>query len=174
MTTVGEMKAALAKVLPTLPHQMGVLAVAFSMERFRQQNWLDKAPEPWKKRKKETAKNKGKSILMQSGTLRNSIRVTNESAMSVTIGSNIIYAKIHNEGSQETVQVRAHERAIGSIDITELNKKGKQKKQAIKTPVKAHSRKMNMPKRQYMGKSESLINRQTDLIAAAIIKALKQ
>lgn len=174
MNTVGDMKAALAKVLPTLPHQMGVLAVAFTMERFRQQNWLDKTPEPWKARAKETAKNKGKNILMQSGTLRNSIRITNENAQGVTIGSNVIYAKIHNEGSKETVQVRAHERAIGSVDITELNKRGKPKKKAITTPVKAHSRKMNMPKRQFMGVSQTLINRQTDMIAATIIKALKQ
>jgi phage gpG-like protein len=173
--TVGEMKAALAKALPLLPHRMGVLAVAFSMERFRQQNWIGSSGvEPWKPRKKDSLKNKGKGILIQSGNLRRSIRITAETRDGVTVGSNIIYAKVHNEGSTETVQISAHKRTLGTIDITELNKAGKPKKKAVTTDVKAHSRKQNIPKRQFLGASPALTNQLTDMVAKTITEALKK
>jgi phage gpG-like protein len=167
-TTVADMKAALAKVLPTLPHKMGVEVVAFSMERWRQQNWIGNSIEPWKPRNKTSPKNKGKAILVQGGDLRRSIRITSESREGVTVGSNIIYAKVHNEGSTETVQISAHKRAIGTIDISELNKAGKPKKKAITTDVKAHSRKQNITKRQFLGDSPA----QTKLISGMITKTI--
>jgi phage gpG-like protein len=174
-TTVGDMKAALAKALPLLPHRMGVIAVAFSMERFRQQNWVGASGvEPWKPRKKDSQKNKGKGILVQSGNLRRSIRITAETRDGVTVGSNIIYAKVHNQGSTETVQIGAHKRTIGVADISELNKAGKPKKQAITTNVKAHSRKQNIPKRQFLGASPALTTKLTDMVAKTITDALKK
>lgn len=162
--TIGDIKQALAKVLPTLPHKMGVVAVEFSMEAFKKEAWVGSA---WKPRQSDKD-NKGRGILVKSGTLKRSIRITSETRDSTTIGTDVIYAKVHNEGSNESVQVPAHLRTINLKAVG----KGKQEKPK-QVQVKAHSRKMNMPKRQFMGASPELTKRLTNMVQSEIMKNLK-
>ena len=176
-TTVGDVKAALQKVLPTLPHQMGVLAIEFTMQRFRNQDWVDYSTHPWKRRKSKKNDN-GRALLMLKGVLRNSIHIVSESPQQTVIGTDVPYAKVHNEGSNEEVLVRHHLREVKKPGVVSLTKSGKPSKKKPKpiierVEVKAHLRKMNMPKRQFMGESPVLNNQIQRNIAATILKALK-
>lgn len=130
-----------------LPARVARTVENFSKERFRAQNWLDEVAQPWQSRKVTSGRKKGdtdrdatRAILVKSGQLRRSIRAR-ASGMQVTIGSDLPYAEIHNEGGEvNTVQsVRAYTR-----------KNGQQ--------VKAHGRKVNytMPQRRFMGSSAAL------------------
>lgn len=83
------------------------------------------------------------SLLIDSGALVNSIRpaiVTKEKVVISAGNSHTPYAQIHNEGYKGVIQIGAHTRL----------RKGKQEK------VKSHSRKVDIPQRQFMGQSEIL------------------
>jgi len=123
-----------------LVNRAGVVAVNFSKERFVQKNWVDRSREPWQKRARPA---KG-SLLVRSGRLKRSIRKLSEGEYFVYVGTDVPYAKIHNEGgtTNKTVTVRGHSRL----------RKGRTEK------VKTHQRKMNLtvPKRQFLGDSAVL------------------
>lgn len=146
----GDFFAKLSKIdnnhfLSKTTSEAGIIAVQFSKDRFRQKNWVGKTQQSWTPRKRK----KSGSILVKSGRLKRSIRKISEGKYYVLIGTDVPYAKIHNEGGviKKTARVRAHSRT----------RKGRN--QPIK--IKAHSRNMNIkiPKRQFMGESAVLIRR---------------
>lgn len=124
-------------------------AVRFSKERFRQKNWVDAAPQKWKPRQR---KGRG-SLLVRSGRLKRSIRILNKTATSVTIGTDVPYARIHNEGGtiREKVFVKQHTR----------KRSARQNRGTGKIQVKAHTRMMNtqVPPRPFIGESRALLNK---------------
>ncbi len=129
-----------------LVNRSGVVAVNFSKERFVRKDWLDgNSRQTWEKRKR---KDKG-SLMVRSGRLKRSIRKMSEGDYFVYIGTDVPYAKAHNEGGEitKTVNVRSHSRA----------RKGR----TDKFKVKSYQRKMNLtlPKRQFIGDSAALAKR---------------
>lgn len=86
----------------------------------------------WKQRANSKAKG---SLLLVTGTLRRSIK-SEVKGNGVRFTSAVPYASIHNEGGTGTKGVRAH---------TRRSKKGKSYQ------VKAHSRKFDIPQRQFIG-----------------------
>lgn len=122
------------------------MAVNFSKERFVQKNWIDRNREAWTPRKRPA---RG-SILVRSGRLKRSIRKVSQGNYYVYIGTDVPYAKIHNEGGRidRTVSVKA------------FTRRGRQRGTQN---VRAHSRRMNigMPKRQFLGES-ALLNRRIE------------
>jgi phage gpG-like protein len=139
--------------------EAGIRALRFSKERFRQKNWVDKnMPTAWDKRKKKA---RG-SILVQSGRLKRSIRITAKGRYFVEIGTDVPYAKIHNEGGKitQTVTVKAHKRtkSIAKSSNIRSRKASRQRVKAGTTTVREHSRKMNLsiPQRQFLGESSAL------------------
>ncbi|MBR6192510.1 MAG: phage virion morphogenesis protein [Prevotella sp.] len=98
------------------------------------QNFRRKAffTEAWKARRDPTANG---SLLLVTGTLRRSIQ-SSITPKGVRFTSNVPYASMHNEGLKGSVTVKGHWRK---------GKTGKQHK------VKQHSRKVDMPKRQFVG-----------------------
>ena len=81
------------------------------------------------------------SLWIDSGALVNSIRPSEVSAQRVVISAGndkVDYAAVHNEGFNGTVAVPEHTR------------KG--------APVKAHTKTVSMPRRQFMGDSETLVD----------------
>jgi len=139
--------------------EAGIRALRFSKERFRQKNWVDKnMPTAWDKRKKKA---RG-SILVQSGRLKRSIRITAKGRYFVEIGTDVTYAKIHNEGGKitQTVSVKAHKRtkSIAKSSNIRSRKASRQRVKAGTTTVREHSRKMNLsiPQRQFLGESSAL------------------
>lgn len=83
------------------------------------------------------------SLLIDSGALVNSIRpavVTPQKVVISAGNSKVNYAQVHNEGFNGTVAVPAHTRKTKTKDV----------------PVKAHTRKANIVKREFMGDSNEL------------------
>ena len=127
-----------------LVNRAGVVAVNFSKERFVRKDWLDgNSRDVWKKRQKP---DKG-SLMVRSGRLKRSIRKMSEGDYYVYIGTDVPYAKVHNEGGEikKTANVRSFSRV----------RKGRTER------VKSHRRKINlkMPKRQFLGDSKALAKR---------------
>lgn len=159
----------LTKLYPRLPKIAGVVAVNFSKERFRSQNWLNNSTEPWQARKRNTKGKRG--VLIKSGRLKRSIRVVKTTPNSATIGTDVPYAQIHNEGGRVNVtqSVSKHTRKAHS-------RRRKGRKETVKEhTVKAHSRKVNfiMPRRQFMGQSAVLDKQIERTLTAKLMHALK-
>lgn len=132
-----------------LLNEAGYRAVRFSKQRFIQKNWVNTMPEPWKPRKLKASG----TLMVQSGRLKRSIREVGRTATTVTIGTDVPYARIHNEGGivKETVQVKAHSR----------KRSARQNRGTGAIAVKSHSRRMNVriPARPFIGESKALLNK---------------
>ncbi len=171
-----KLEAEIKKVIRRLPRKFGTEVVRYSMQRFREQGWDGK---PWQPRKAGSKNNKGRAILIKRGRLRRSIRITKIDATSVTIGSDVPYARIHNEGFDGWQQIRAHNRAVTRRKRTTFYREDTGEAEHVrikyksKEAVKAFIRRVRMPKRQFLGDSPYL-RRNLHRIAAAEFKtALK-
>ena len=134
---------------------MAAQAVTFSKQRFREQAWADTRTEPWAKRKPGAPREKGRALLIDSGRLRNSIHrisVTNTSAL---IGTDVPYAKIHNEGGVLHPRVTKKMRGF-AWKMYYATKQDKWKGLAL---TKKNTLNIRIPKRKFMGNS-AVQNRQ--------------
>lgn len=134
-----------------LPNYVGTEAVRFFKGSFDRQGFIDTGSvEKWKPRNVKAKRNKGRKVLVDKAVLKRSIRITEKTAHSVTVGTNVPYAQIHNEGGKvkTTAKVRAHNRRIKQAF-------GKKLKTMKQIRVNAYMRKMNftMPQRQFIGRS---------------------
>lgn len=169
------------RVVQYAPGMLGNHAVNFFLDRFRYQQWLGNTTENWPARKKSGGRNKGRALLAQSGRLRRSIRITRISGLTVYIGSDVPYARAHNEGFKGVVQVKAHPRNIYRLEkVTTGNytKAGKMRMRTVQRlsgsrNVKAHNRRMNLPRRQFMGYSPVLEKQLQRRLQAELLKGLR-
>ena len=168
----------LTAALKALPRQLGAEVVRYSDQRFREGGWDGV---PWQRRKPGAKRNTGRALLINTGRLRRGTRVTAITTDSVTVGNNVPYAAIHNQGFNGIESVKAHTRKLKFkaqfTDLTEKTKRGKFKvrtaKGAYETKVKAFTRRMRMPKRQFLGDSPYLRRNLNRIITASIRTALK-
>jgi phage gpG-like protein len=177
---IRQMAQAMQATARKLPRMLGTEIVRYSNQRFTEQGWDGK---PWKDRKNPLSKkNGGRAILIKSGRLRRGIRMTSVSFTSVTVGVNLPYAAAHNNGFKGIENVRAHQRKIKyKSQFTDLSntdgtgKRGKKRvrTQVYQTDVKAHSRNMRMPQRQFLGDSPYLRRNLLRITTAAFNTALK-
>jgi phage gpG-like protein len=149
-----------SRTIDTLPRRAATEAVNFSKERFKQQNWVDTATHPWKKRKpikSESRRSSQRAILVKSGRLRRSIRTTYVDKDMAKIGTDVPYARIHNEGFRGRVsqRVRAHTRNGHKVE-------------SFNRVINQH-----IPQRQFIGNSAILEKRIQRLITAEIMRAIK-
>lgn len=157
------------KVFATIPHKAGTIAVNFSRDRFRQQNWVDATTQPWRKRKDNGRKRKTRrskrGVLIDTARLMRSIRKIHITQTSALIGTDVDYGQVHNDGLEVkgTANVKAH---------TRVRVNGRKR---VEQNVKAHKRnvKFKMPKRQFIGASAILDKKVERMIAAEILKAIK-
>lgn len=167
------------RVLQYAPGILGNEAVNFFTDSFRNQGWLGNRFEPWRKRRSK--KGTGRSILVQTGRLRRATRITSNSGGIVRIGNDTPYAKAHNEGFRGQVNVKAHTRnkyTKTKIGSGKLTKKGKERMKTINTlsgtiDVKAHTKRMNLPERRFMGESQYLTTRLKRILQAELNKGLR-
>ncbi len=148
-----------------LPTKLATEAVNFSKERFRQQNWVDTTTQNWKPRKRmkwETKKRSRRAILVDTGRLRGSIRIIYTGRNRIIIGTDVPYARRHNEGYRGEIkqQVKSHNRKTRSGRIVRVRK---------------HERTLhvNIPRRQFIGSSLVLDKRLQRRTTAEFIRALK-
>lgn len=143
---------ALQRTFRAMPAAVGTMAVNFYKDRFRRQGWQDERFEAWKPRKGRPDRRR-RALLVQSGRLRRSIRVIRSSFDSVTVGTDVPYARTHNEGARiagvQSVRAharRAHRRRGRTVRAHE---------------VAAHTRNVSftIPQRQFMGPSKVLTKR---------------
>ncbi|CAN5308636.1 hypothetical protein BH09BAC1_BH09BAC1_14220 [soil metagenome] len=163
--TPQQMKKEYDAFIRKLPELIGREAVNFFKDRFRFGNWIDESPVKWPARKVED-KGAKRGLLVKTGKLRNSIRVIETGANYVVIGSDMPYAKAHNEGLNAPVNIAAHTRKNNQkVKATFSSLKTKKKSSRTinvtvgKVSVKAHVRNMKIPQRQFMGMSAFLIRR---------------
>ena len=159
----------LSKLYRKFPDMAAIEAVNFSKERFVRKNWVDRTVEPWKKPEPvpdwvpKKWRKKGGSLLIGkgSGRLKKSIRKISVTRNSVTIGTDVEYAQIHNEGGviNQTITIKAHTR----------------KRKGRSEDVKAYTRKrkFKIPKRQFIGESAILLRRVERLVQREINEILK-
>lgn len=147
-------------VMLRLPVIVGNEAVNFVLDNFRLQGFQGSTFEPWAKRKRGWKKDnrRNRNVLVDKGRLRRSWRVTRATLDSITIGSDVPYAKAHNEGLR-----------IGQIQTV----KGFTRKSGAS--VKAHTRRVdqNIPRRRMIGKSPYLDARLKRVSSAAFLKEIR-
>lgn len=134
-----------------LPTKQANIIKRFINGNFRAQGWQGTYFKKWKPTKK------GGTILIKSGRLRAGTTV-NISAGQVTVQNKMPYASVHNEGFKGKVAVKAFTRNKYSktkIGTGKFTKTGKERQKTVsfksgETKVKAHKRRINMPRRQFM------------------------
>ncbi|MDR1865978.1 MAG: phage virion morphogenesis protein [Bacteroidales bacterium] len=150
-----------AKAIDKLPAKVATAAVNFSKSRFVKQNWHDQSPEPWEKRRRDRRGGKKRqkgAVLVDSGRLKRSIRIVSISRERVVTGTDVPYARIHNDGLDGAVQVRKHNRRSRKGNVY---------------GVKAHTRKVKMPRRRFLGDSAELARQLENLMADEIKNAIE-
>jgi phage virion morphogenesis protein len=118
---------------------IGQAVVSETLERFRK----EEAPDGSKWHPSQRAANTGGKTLTHRGHLRDSITYRAQ-AEGVEVGTNRVYAAIHQFGFNGTQSVPAHERRI-------LQAFGKPLDKPRTVQVKAHSRRMNLVARPFLG-----------------------
>lgn len=166
-----------------LPDQLGTVAVNFFKQRFRDQNWIDNYTEPWKPRKEDKNRRrrnrKRRGILTLTGRLRRSIRKIRVTSDSVLVGTDVPYAEAHNEGVRKNVTVKEHERTKHKkekeryTDRRGRNRTRTKKVDDGKITVKRHTRKMNLQRRRFAGRSAALDRLMQRYATAQYMKSLK-
>jgi phage gpG-like protein len=138
-----------------------VHCIQWFQESFQNEGFTDNSLVKWEKRKQpDKATN---NILTNTTYLRKSLEdILSETPNSITFGTTVPYASLHNEGGRMRVvqYVRAHSRT----------RKGKREQ------VQSHSRKMDVkfPKRQFIGHSEKMMNGLDSWLCTEIEKRFDQ
>jgi phage gpG-like protein len=144
------------RLIRDLPAYVGTEAVRFFQDSFTRQFFIDTGFTKWEPRK-PNAKRNTRGILMDTGALRRSIRIVSKGRNYVIVGATQPYAQAHNEGVDATVNIKAHSRRISAITKVFNIKTKRGRKVRVNTGslahVKAHTRKMKLEKRQFMGES---------------------
>lgn len=148
-------------VYARLPLLVGNEAVNFTLDNFRLQGFMGNTFQRWLPRKKSKwgkRDRSGAAILIGTGRLRRSIRIIRLNADSVTIGSDVKYARAHNEGM-----------SLGLIQTV----KGYSTRGGVARS--AHTRRINMriPRRQFMGNSPYLNARLKRVAMAEFLKDIR-
>ena len=156
--------------------EFGTIAVNFSKERFVKKDWKDQVSEPWKPRKRP---DRG-TLMTRTGRLKRSIKKMAMGENYVVIGSDVPYAKVHNEGgkTQKFVYVSAHTRKKMVAKSTNLRtrKQSRERVHIGDIQVKSHIRKMNLkvPQRKFMGESRALTLRLQHHLKKSLTEQIKK
>jgi phage gpG-like protein len=170
---------AVAQVMQTAPIKAGEIVVRFANQRFAEESWVDGRTETWPRRKSNAKRNQGRRLLVDTGRLRRSIRILHTMSMSVAVGTDVPYAGVHNDGFRGTVQVKAHtRRKFTKSQETFTTRTGRERKRTVLSvggsgEVRAHSRRMNMPRRRYLGESKEQSAQIQRMLLVEINKALR-
>lgn len=129
-----------------------VTGLNFFIDSFQKQGFTDRSFEPWQKR--GGGDRPGGALLVKSAHLRNSLKVMERSIDKIVFGSNSPYAKIHNEGGIINVNLTPKARRFFWFMYYATNDT-KYKWMAL---TKKDSLMIKIPKRQFIGESQTLMN----------------
>jgi phage gpG-like protein len=176
-------------VMIRLPIVVGNEAINFALDNFRNQGFLGNSFVKWPARKKITRwgqrlKRPGRALLVDSGRLRRSLRIVSLDTGTVTVGTDVPYARAHNEGSRLGLiqTVRSHSRKITKVGVvkkTTFKKKTNIKWGRVDTGgtivVKSYKRRINqhIPARRFLGYSPYLTAALKRVVNLQIMKTLR-
>lgn len=118
---------------------LGLILEGNTLDRFDRET--DPAGKKWEKSQRAIAE--GGKTLTDTARLKGSITYESD-ARSVRVGTNVVYARIHQEGFSGSQKVAAHKRTMSQVFGLKL-------KSPIEVVVPAFERTMNMPVRAYLG-----------------------
>lgn len=140
-----------------MPRKIAVKAKNFFKEGFAKGGFTDGSFEEWQK----TTNPLARKTMYDKGDLQNSIRTLQESQKRVEVGSELIYAKLHNEGGVITVTPKMkkywwakYREFAGSSKSKKVNAKAEFCRSMALQKV---GKKIRIPKRQFIGESETLM-----------------
>ena len=118
----------------------------------------------------------GPVLKNRTGRLRNSISMNmteDDQSVSAVVGTNVVYARVHEFGFQGEVSVREHMRTAAPS----LRGQAESQSQSLRSQVmvRAHTMRMNMPERSFM-RSTLAENAPAiaDRISAAILQSVQE
>ncbi|MDX9703916.1 MAG: phage virion morphogenesis protein [Candidatus Auribacterota bacterium] len=131
--------ADVGKAISEMPRVIAGAAIKMKDANFSAQGFVEngRAVSPWPKRKSETTRSDGKRILHSTGNMQDSVRKRisgNRISIGIDLGK-VPYAHAHNEGFKGSVNIKSFSRQT---------RKGT-------TTVKAHTRKVDIPERKFLG-----------------------
>ena len=144
--------------MKSLPKLVAEEAAEYSRRRFAEKNFDGK---PWDTTLSKHYRPTRGTLLVRSGALLNSVRVVSTSQEKVVIGagnSKVKYAKAHNEGFSGSVVVKSFRRIGKNGEIHN---------------VRSHTRKMNIPQRQFMGRCaelEEILRKETEKLFRSVMR----
>ncbi len=168
----------LQRAVQKLPTVLVNEAVNWTKGNFDRQGFPGRSFQAWPKRNPGTKNDTGRKILVKTGRLKRSIRKISTGALSATFGTDVPYARAHNDGFTGTVNVRQHQRAkLGKVKMS-TGKSGKPFKTVNRITgmgtVKAHQRRMKLPRRRFIGYSpvlQSILKRKAVIIIGRELKS---
>lgn len=172
------------KIKRKAPRKVAVKSKNFFKESFAKGGFTDVSFQEWPK----TTNPLARKTMYNKGDLQNSIRSIQETKERVEVGTEIQYAKIHNEGGAITVTpaLKAHfwKEYYKHMGNVKLGKRGGILASSAKTNAKAQycknialkkvGSKIKISKRQFIGESETLMRQLNDLFIDAVEKGLKE
>lgn len=129
-----------------------VTALNFFIDSFQKQGFTDGSFEPWQKRTNDDRP--GGGLLVNSAYLRNSLKVISSAPGAIVFGSNASYAKLHNEGGVITITMTTKMRKY----FWYMFKASNDSRYKFMALTKKDRLTIKIPKRQFIGHSEVLMN----------------
>lgn len=144
-----------------------VTGINFFKGSFENQGWTDGSFTAWQQRKTGAD---GRSILVQSHNLLNSLRVLESSPLRIVFGTSEPYAAIHNNGG--TIQIRVTQKAKKFFWY--MFKATRQNYWKWMALTKKEHLTIHMPQRKFIGESQTLMQQLDTWIINEIKKRFKQ
>ncbi|TWP30525.1 hypothetical protein ETU08_01835 [Apibacter muscae] len=163
-----DLESMVTRLLKEAESYAAVSGLNFFKESFEKQGWTGTAFEPWQARTNDLRP--GGAILMDSGQLRDSLQILERGDLKIKYGTFSPYASIHNHGG------------VMMIPITKKSRKYfwymyyRTKKELYRglALTKKKSVRVQMPKRQFIGHSDTLMIQLDDWILNRIITRFKE
>ena len=137
----------LQEAMKKLPKWVGSTALNFYKDSWRRQGYIDRSFTRWQKRK---AKDRGRAILVKSGKLRRSLRMSVQGT-TIQIYTDMPYAEAHNEGANITqVPTPRQRRFFWAMHAKAKKTKRTSEADMYRNMALAKTLHIKIPKRQFM------------------------
>lgn len=178
---VTQLESRFRSIVTRLPAIAGNVAVNFALDNFKLQGFMGDGFAPWRPRKDpnkwgQSPPRNSRAILMDTGRLRRSIRIISTNFTEVVVGSDVPYARVHNEGfkGEVTQNVKSFTRKVNTVATIGRSSKTTKVQTGTQT-VRAFTRKIkqDIPARPFLADSSHLHAMLQKEVGEAIMEALK-
>lgn len=147
----------LTDAVKKLPKWAGNATLNFYKDSWRREGYITHSFTPWPKRKKAQKRDRG--ILIKSGALRRSLRMS-VSGNTITISTDMPYAKAHNEGAHIVQKVSARQkRFFWAMHMKAKKTKRTQEAEFWKRMALSTTLNIHVPQRRFMDMPDGPLSR---------------